>query len=44
MLKFPESDRILATALRLRKVGIRELLAQLFSVVTSAPSRAVHEF
>ncbi|WP_417823523.1 helix-turn-helix domain-containing protein [Streptomyces desertarenae] len=41
--KLTTADRILATVLCLRKVGTRDLLAQLFGVNGSTLTRAVHQ-
>ncbi|KAA0921251.1 transposase family protein [Streptomyces apricus] len=37
------SDKVLATALYLRQLGIRDILAQLFGVNTSILTRVVHQ-
>ncbi|WP_231406704.1 ISAzo13 family transposase [Streptomyces sp. MC1] len=41
--KLTTADRVLATVLYLRKLGTRDLLAQLFGVNTSTLTRAVHQ-
>ncbi|MCZ4611539.1 ISAzo13 family transposase [Streptomyces sp. Lzd4kr] len=41
--KLTTSDRVLATVLYLRKLGTRDLLAQLFGVNASTLTRAVHQ-
>ncbi len=41
--KLSAADRVLATVLYLRKLGTRDLLAQLFGVNTSTLTRAVHQ-
>lgn len=41
--KLTSADRVLATVLYLRKLGTRDLLAQLFGVNTSTLTRAVHQ-
>ncbi|MFI0507534.1 ISAzo13 family transposase [Streptomyces albogriseolus] len=41
--KLTTPDRVLATVLYLRKLGTRDLLAQLFGVNTSTLTRAVHQ-
>ncbi|MFC9432137.1 ISAzo13 family transposase [Streptomyces sp. NPDC056987] len=41
--KLTTSDRVLATVLYLRKIGTRDLLAQLFGVNGSTLTRAVHQ-
>ncbi|WP_405670302.1 MULTISPECIES: transposase family protein [unclassified Streptomyces] len=41
--KLTTADRVLATVLYLRKLGTRDLLAQLFGVNGSTLTRAVHQ-
>ncbi|MCF1512532.1 helix-turn-helix domain-containing protein, partial [Streptomyces glomeratus] len=41
--KLTTADRVLATVLYLRKLGTRDLLAQLFGVNASTLTRAVHQ-
>ncbi|MET8646675.1 ISAzo13 family transposase [Streptomyces sp. NPDC004675] len=41
--KLTHTDRVLATVLYLRKLGTRDLLAQLFGVTGSTLTRAVHQ-
>nr|WP_240803232.1 transposase family protein [Streptomyces sp. A1499] len=41
--KLTTADRVLTTVLYLRKLGTRDLLAQLFGVNTSTLTRAVHQ-